>query len=77
MRQAAAALIGHTVSYLDKNGDTQTGIASSVSYAGAVPIVTIGDEKIALDSILGVVSPADTPGTTPPAATPPATAPTA
>jgi flagellar basal-body rod modification protein FlgD len=58
MRQAAAALIGHTVSYLDKNGDTQTGLASSVSYAGAVPIVTVGDQKLALDAILGVVTPA-------------------
>ena len=58
MRQAGAALIGHTVSYLDKNGDTQTGLASSVSYAGAVPIVTVGDQKLALDAILGVVTPA-------------------
>src|SRR3954467_3787439 len=58
MRQAAAALIGHTVSYLDKNGDTQTGVASSVSYAGSVPIVSIGDQKIALDAVLGVVTPA-------------------
>lgn len=60
MRQAAAALVGHTVSYLDKNGDTQTGVASSVSYAGAVPVVTVGDQKLALDTILGVVSPAGT-----------------
>jgi flagellar basal-body rod modification protein FlgD len=57
MRTAAAALIGHTVSYLDKNGDTQTGLASSVSYAGSVPVVTVGDAKINLDSILGVVTP--------------------
>ena len=61
MRQAAAALIGHTVSYLDKNGDTQTGVASSVSYAGSVPIVSIGDQKLALDAILGVVTPSGTP----------------
>ncbi|WP_348789499.1 flagellar hook capping FlgD N-terminal domain-containing protein [Leifsonia sp. NPDC080035] len=57
MRTSAAALIGHTVSYLDKNGDTQTGIASSVSYAGAVPVVTVGDKQINLDAILGVVTP--------------------
>jgi flagellar basal-body rod modification protein FlgD len=73
MRQAAAALIGHTVSYLDKNGDTQTGVASSVSYAGSVPIVSIGDQKIALDAVLGIVSSASTP----PATTPPATTPAA
>jgi len=58
MRQAAAALVGHTVTYLDKNGATQTGVASSVSYAGAVPVVTVGDQKLALDAILGVVTPA-------------------
>jgi len=58
MRQAAAALIGHTVSYLDKSGTAQTGVASSVSYAGPVPIVTIGDQKLPLDAILGVVTPA-------------------
>jgi len=63
MRTAAAALIGHTVSYLDKNGDTQTGLASSVSYAGSVPVVTVGDAKINLDAILGVVTP--TPPSTP------------
>ncbi len=62
-RLAAASLIGHTVSYLDKNGDTKTGVAGSVSYAGSVPIVTVGDAKINLDAILGVVTP-----TTPPTA---------
>jgi flagellar basal-body rod modification protein FlgD len=61
MRSAAAALIGHTVSYLDANGDTQTGVASSVSYAGSVPVVTVGDKKINLDAILGVVPAAQTP----------------
>ena len=61
MRQAAAALIGHTVSYLDKSGATQTGVASSVSYAGSVPIVSIGDQTLALDAILGVVTPSGTP----------------
>jgi flagellar basal-body rod modification protein FlgD len=74
MRIAAANLVGHTVSYLDKDGVSQTGLASSVSYAGAVPIVTIGDQKIPLDSISGVVSPTTTPPpTTPPTTTPPTT----
>ena len=68
MRQAAAALVGHTVSYLDKNGDTQTGVASSVSYAGAVPVVTVGDQKLALDTILGVVTPAGSGAPSAPAA---------
>jgi flagellar basal-body rod modification protein FlgD len=68
MRQAAAALVGHTVSYLDKNGDTKTGVATSVSYAGSVPVVTVGDQKINLDAILGVV-PADAPAPADPAPT--------
>jgi flagellar basal-body rod modification protein FlgD len=61
MRTSAAALVGHTVSYLDKNGAAQTGVASSVSYAGAVPVVTVGDQKINLDAILGVVTAPVTP----------------
>ena len=60
MREAAAALVGHTISYLDKDGVTQTGVASSVSYAGAVPVVTVGDQKIDLDAVLGVVTPTTT-----------------
>ncbi|MFF1572697.1 flagellar hook capping FlgD N-terminal domain-containing protein [Leifsonia sp. NPDC058292] len=58
MRMAAANLVGHTVSYIDKDGATKTGLASSVSYEGSVPVVTVGDQKINLDSISGVVTPA-------------------
>ena len=64
MRQAAAALVGHTVSYLDKDGATKTGVASSVSYAGSVPVVTVGDQKINLDAISGVVTPTPDPAPT-------------
>lgn len=64
MRMAAAALVGHTVSYLDKDGTAKTGLASSVSYAGAVPVVTVGDQKINLDAISGVVSPPAVPAPT-------------
>jgi flagellar basal-body rod modification protein FlgD len=62
MRMAAANLVGHTVSYIDKDGTTKTGLASAVSYEGSVPVVTVGDQKINLDSISGVVTP--TPATT-------------
>jgi flagellar basal-body rod modification protein FlgD len=61
MRMAAANLVGHTVSYIDKDGTTKSGLASSVSYDGSVPVVTVGDQKIPLDSISGVVSPTPAP----------------
>lgn len=62
MRQTAAALIGQQAQYVDGEGKTQTGIVSSVSFAGAVPQVTIGDVTIALDAVSGLsVAPAATP----------------
>jgi flagellar basal-body rod modification protein FlgD len=54
MRQTAAALIGHEASYTDEKGATQKGIVTSVSYAGPVPLVTIGEASIPLDAISGV-----------------------
>lgn len=54
MRQTAAALIGHEAQYVDGKGVTQKGIVTSVSYAGAVPLVTIGDASIPLDAVSGV-----------------------
>lgn len=54
MRQTAAALIGHEAQYVDDKGVTQKGIVTSVSYAGPVPLVTIGDASIPLDAVSGV-----------------------
>lgn len=54
MRQTAAALIGHEAQYVDADGATQKGIVTSVSYAGAVPLVTIGEESIPLDAVSGI-----------------------
>jgi flagellar basal-body rod modification protein FlgD len=54
MRQTAAALIGREAQYVDDDGVTQKGIVTSVSYAGAVPLVTIGDTAIPLDAVSGV-----------------------
>lgn len=54
MRSAAAALIGQQVSYAGPDGATITGTATSVSYAGAVPQVTVGGQTIALDAVSGV-----------------------
>ncbi|MDQ0754149.1 flagellar hook assembly protein FlgD [Arthrobacter sp. B3I4] len=58
MRSAAAQLIGHSVGYTLADGTTGTGIADSVSFAGAVPTVKVGDLSIPLDSITGLTPPA-------------------
>jgi len=64
MRMAAAALVGKQVSYTATDGSTASGVASAVSYAGAVPQITIDGKTVALDSVSGV-----TDGTMPTAAT--------
>jgi flagellar basal-body rod modification protein FlgD len=69
MRTAAAALIGQQVSWQDADGTKHSGIASSVSFAGAVPQVTIGDKTVALDVISGVTA-ATANGQAPDAGTP-------
>jgi flagellar basal-body rod modification protein FlgD len=56
MRMAAASLVGQEVRYADKDGKTVTGVATSVSYAGPVPQVTVGGKEIALDAISGITT---------------------
>lgn len=56
MRTNAAALIGQQVSYIDKNGATQTGKATAVSFTGSVPTVTVGGVDVDLDSISAINS---------------------
>lgn len=56
MRTAAAAMIGQQISYSDKDGNTITGKATSVSFSGATPTVTVGGVPVALDSVTGVTS---------------------
>lgn len=55
MRAAAAALVGRDVSYSDQ-ADTVRGLVTGVSYAGAVPSVTVGGKEVPLDSILSVTA---------------------
>jgi flagellar basal-body rod modification protein FlgD len=55
MRISAANLVGKQVSYTDASGATVKGTASAVSFAGAVPTVTVGGKDVALDSISGVL----------------------
>lgn len=57
MRVAAASLVGQQVTYVNAAGETITGIADSVSYAGAVPTISIGGKNIPLDVIASVTAP--------------------
>ncbi|TFC28476.1 flagellar hook capping protein [Cryobacterium sp. TMT1-3] len=54
MRTSAAALVGETVTYTNADGVEITGLASSVSFADAVPMVTVDGKAVALDVISGV-----------------------
>lgn len=54
MRQTAAALIGREAQYLDAEGVSHTGIVTSVSFTGPVPLVTVGDKSVPLDALSGL-----------------------
>lgn len=54
MRSSAAALIGRTVSYPAPDGSTVSGVATSVSFAGATPQVGVNGTSIAIDALTGV-----------------------
>ena len=56
MRMAASGLIGKSVGYTDANGTAQVGIATAVSFADAIPTVTIGTTSVRLDAISGVAT---------------------
>jgi len=54
MRVAAASLVGQTVSWTDADGVAASGIVDAVAYSGSVPVVTVGDQQIALDQVASV-----------------------
>ncbi|MBK4348680.1 flagellar hook assembly protein FlgD [Lacisediminihabitans changchengi] len=56
MRIAAAAYVGKQVTYTGKDGKVVTGLADSVSFAGAVPTVSVGGVDVPLDLISGVTT---------------------
>lgn len=56
MRSSAAALVGQKVSYTNAKGVDVTGIATSVSFAGSTPTVTVGTDVVPLDSVSAVTS---------------------
>lgn len=65
MRIAAAGLVGQEVSYAKADGTVVTGTATSVSYTGAVPTVSVGGVDIALDVISGIKAAPAAPAATP------------
>lgn len=58
MRTAAAQIVGSEVGYTLPDGTAGSGLASAVSFAAGVPVVTVGTSKIPLDSITGISLPA-------------------
>ncbi|WP_336645800.1 flagellar hook assembly protein FlgD [Microbacterium sp. USHLN186] len=54
MRQTAAALIGREAQYVDADGASHTGTVSAVSFAGPVPLVTVGGASVPLDALSGL-----------------------
>jgi flagellar basal-body rod modification protein FlgD len=62
MRIAAAGIVGKDVTYLGTDGVAVKGVASSVSFAGVVPTVSVGGKDIPLDLISGITT---VPSTTP------------
>ncbi len=69
MRVAASGMVGQEVSFVDAEGVTHTGIATSVSFAKEVPVVTVGEWTVPLDAVSMVRAaggaPAPGTGTTP------------
>ena len=60
MRVAASSLIGKEVTYVGSDGKEVKGIATAVSFADSVPMVTVGDKSIRLDAIAGVTTTSST-----------------
>jgi flagellar basal-body rod modification protein FlgD len=78
---AASSLVGRTVSYVDANGVTQTGVVTSASFGGsgsAEPVVHLGSATVPLSSVIEVTqAPPPAPATSSPTDTPAAAGPTA
>jgi flagellar basal-body rod modification protein FlgD len=56
-RIAAASIIGTQVSYTGADGTTVSGVASSVSFAGTTPTVTVGDATVELSKLTAIATP--------------------
>ena len=56
-RIAASSIIGTQVSYQAEDGTTVSGLASSVSFAGTTPTVTVGDKSVELSKLTAIARP--------------------
>ena len=59
MREAAAAFVGRQASWTDADGNTQSGVVSSVDFSGSVPLLHVGDTDVALDAVQTLAPAAD------------------
>ncbi len=56
MRANAAGLVGREVSYTGADGAAATGTATSVTFAGPVPTVTVNGVEVALDAVSSITA---------------------
>jgi flagellar basal-body rod modification protein FlgD len=56
-RIAASSIIGNQVSYTGEDGTTVTGTASSVSFAGTTPTVSVGGATVELSKLTAIAQP--------------------
>ena len=59
--QTATSMVGHNVTYTSKAGNTATGYVSAASLSGTSPMLTIGNESVALAQIKQVLASATVP----------------
>ena len=50
----ATSMIGKNVSWVDANGNTQSGTVSGASFTSSGPVLTVGDQQVALNSVAAV-----------------------
>lgn len=50
----SAAMIGKNVSWMDANGQTQSGIVDGASFTSSGPMLNVGDQQIAVSAIASV-----------------------
>jgi flagellar basal-body rod modification protein FlgD len=55
-RTSAAELIGKNATYLDANGNTQSGMVSAVSFTGTTPTLTIGGNTVDFSTVTGLTA---------------------